>query len=287
MASINQMIREGRAKVRDLPQVEYQYLEIIPELNLAGRTEENEQKDADLREFILSGGFPSLPQWEVCLLANGNVGIVDCHRRHRQTGMIIRESTSAQLVEMKIKDKDTGKIWVPIKVVPGDLRSMRIRQLSSNTQKGAKPYQFAARVKELFDDGMTVDEIRRAVSVSRASVEQALLYDQASPEVKALVLEGVIAPTEVIKQVRQHKGEATKVITAAVEVAKAAGKDRVTAQAFTPPATNPRTEALRKALNDAHALLAPFVDSVEVMPNAEVKRLQGIVAKGLRLGAAV
>lgn len=285
MASINQMIREGRAKVRDLQQVEYQYLEIIPELNLAGRTEENEQKDAELREFILNGGFQALPLWEVCLLANGNVGIVDCHRRHRQTGIIIAESTPEQLIAMKIMDKDTGKIWVPIKVVPGDLRSMRIRQLSSNTQKGAKPYQFAARVKELYDDGMIVDEIRRAVSVSRGAVEQALLFDQASPEVKALVVQGTIAATEVIKQVRQHKGEATKVITAAVEVAKAAGKTHVTAAAFVMPTANPRTEALRKALNDAHAMLAPLVVDGS-LDNAGVKRLQGIVATGLRLGAA-
>lgn len=278
---MNQMIAQKRAMVRDQPQVDFQYFEIIPGLNAIGRTQEDEQKDQDLYHFIKNGGFPMLPAWEVCLLDNGNVGVVDCHRRHRQLSRVVHESSHGTLIELGIMNAKVNKIMIPVKVVPGDWKSMLIRVASSNTQKGLKPHQFAGIVKQLLDMGMVVAEIAKELSCSRGAVDQALLLEGAAPEVRAMVKDGTISATEVIKQVRTHKEAATDIIKTAVTKAQAKGKSKVTASAFKKKPDRPLLIAIG-ALNRLRTGLQPLIDSKQIMEFENVERMMEIVTTTLR-----
>ncbi len=276
-ASLKQMRRDSIIKRGEAPYIEYKNIIVKPGFNAEGRTEENDEDDEELFQFIMNGGFSLLPAWEVAVYDETTVSIVDAHRRHKQTGRAIAAGAP-------LADKD-GKIWIPIKVVDGSDIDHLVRIATSNKKKPLKPHQFADICKRLRGFNKTNPEIATLLLCSRGKVDQALLLGDANHDVQALVKEGAITGTEAVKQIRRHGRDAGTVIGKAVEVAKAAGKTHVTAAAFVPSGLNPRTEALRAALNLVHRTLSPYVDSGEPLPSIELGRLQGEVAKGLRAGA--
>lgn len=277
--SFKQMRNEGITKRAEGAQIDINDVHFDPTLNAVGRNEEHDEDDEDLFQFIMSGRFDQLPAWEVRPREEGGVWVVEGHRRTIQVRRAI--AAGAPLADA------AGKVWIPIKQFVGNDIDRIVRVGTSARKKPLKPHQFADLFARLRGFNKTPAEIATLMCCSRSKVEQALVLTTANNDVQQAVQSGTISATEAVKQVRIHGEKAGAVIKEAVAKAAPAkeGAPKVTAAAFVMPTPSPRTEALRKALNEAHAMLAPLVDGGS-LDNADVRRLQGIVATGLRLGAA-
>lgn len=264
MASFKQMRKDGVLKRADSEYIEYHNIHIEPGFNPTGRTEEEDEDDEELFQFIMDGKFDQLPAWEVRPREDGGVWIVDCHRRHKQTGRAL--AAGAPLADPK-----TGKVWIPIVQFVGNDVDRVIRLATSNKKKGLKPQQFAEVCKRLRGFNMTAADVAKALCCSRPKVDQALILADANHDVQEAVKTGDISATEAIKQVRKHGDGAGKVIKEAVKTAKSEGKKKATAKTIAPKAKGPdgnltlapdspinRLIAVSKTLKAVHTALLPY-----------------------------
>lgn len=95
--------------------------------------------------------------------------------------------------------------------------------ISSSQGRNLKPVERAHAYRRLIGLGMTRDEVAKAVSRSRADVDNHLLMLEAGDDVIAAIKSGEVAATEVQREMRKSGAEAQGKIMAAVSKAKESG----------------------------------------------------------------
>lgn len=186
--------------------------------------------DDELREHVasiagaLTANLP-IPPIEVWVNPEtGDIELVDGHCRFH---------AYKQYAEMTA-DFDGYISAVKFDGTPGQ-RRMRIA--SSNKQLKLKPVELGRLYIDARDiDGLSRQEIAAEAGMSLAHVDQMVLLASAKPEVLAAVDSGSISATEAVKLTREHGDGAVEELGRRQEVAKAIGKDKVTAKAVAPKA---------------------------------------------------
>lgn len=113
----------------------------------------------------------------------------------------------------------------------------KLRVISSNKQLKLKPIEIGRAYLVARDEhGMSRQEIAAEAGVSLSSVDQHLLLASGSTEVHQAIEAGQISPTEAVKLIRDHGENAPVELERRKEVAKAAGKEKVTAKVAKPKA---------------------------------------------------
>lgn len=199
------------------------YFQIFPEpgFNPVGRTEEDDEDDEELYQYIVKNGVLSLPQWEVRPRAEGGVWIVDCHRRHKQTGRAIEAGHFKP-------DQKTGRYLIPIKQFTGNDLQRLYRIGTSNKSKKMKPVQFAEICQRALSGfGQTVEQIADGLQVSISTVKNALVLAGANHDVHQLVTAGSVSASTAVQVQRQEGENAGPVLKAALDKAQEEGKNKV------------------------------------------------------------
>lgn len=220
--SFKQMRKDGELTRADAEKIDYFSIFPEPGFNPEGRTEEEEADDFELYQFIVKNGVLALPQWEVRPREEGGVWIVDCHRRHKQTGRAIKDGHFKP-------DPETGKYLIPVRQFSGNDLQRLYRIGTSNKHKVMKPLQFAEicqRARSGFDQ--SVEQIAEGMVCSVSKVQQALILAGANHDVQQMVANGEVSKTTAVKVVKQKGEAAGPALKEAQHAAQMQGKKKIT-----------------------------------------------------------
>lgn len=119
--------------------------------------------------------------------------------------------------------------YVSVVKFEGTPAQRKLRTVTSNSQLKLKPIEIGRAFLAARDEyGMTRQEIAKECGKSLAHVDQMLLLASAPVEVIQAVERNEISATEAIKLQRDHRENSAAVLDERREVAKAAGKERIT-----------------------------------------------------------
>jgi len=223
MKSFKQMRIDGELVRADAEKIDYFSIFPEPGFNPAGRTEEEDEDDEELYQFIVKNGVLALPQWEVRPRAEGGVWIVDCHRRHKQTGRAIREGHFPP-------DKE-GRYLIPVKQFVGSDLERLYRVGTSNKSKKMKPLQFAELCRRAHHGfGQSAKQIADGMQRPVSAVEAALVLAGANHDVQQMVQSGEVSKTTAVRVVKKEGEAAGQALRDAQQAARLQGKSKVTAK---------------------------------------------------------
>lgn len=219
--------------------------------------------DDELREHIaslLAAMVAKLPIPPVEVWVNpetGAIEMVEGHCRHIAYGQY-----------REIEPSWDG--YIPAIQFNGTPFQRKMRIASSNKQLKLKPVELGRLYMHARDVlGATRKEIAAEAGMSVAHVDQMILLAGGSPEIQQAIDGGKISPTEAVKLIREHGDDAPAELERRHEVAKEAGKDKVTAKTAAP--SRPKVDfvvsnavVLVNALQDADQILDGEFDSVLV-----------------------
>ena len=221
--TFRQLTSEGLIVRADSEKIEYANISIDPQFNPAGRNDEETDDDAELYEYICSGGY--IPPLEVYPTDTGVV-IVEGHRRHKQIGRAIAAG--------KYPSDRNGRYLVKIVQFNGNDRQRAIRVVTSKKRKDLSDLQEAEMYQRLIGFDMTPADIAKDCFVPQSRVDALLALIGANHDVQKAVKNGEISRTLAVKIEKQHGEAAGAVIAAAVTKAKTSGAKKVTAATMRP-----------------------------------------------------
>lgn len=137
-------------------------------------------------------------------------------------------------------DTETSIDTLPVLVHPADksLTDLTVALHTSNSGRPLTPFELGVVVKRLLkEDGATKADIARRLSVTPRYLDDVLLLVNGPKEVRTAVLEGQVAATQAIKELRASPEKAVEKITKALSAAKENGKSKVTAKSMGPKLT--------------------------------------------------
>jgi hypothetical protein len=216
------------------------------------------QSIEELAEYILAGG--TIPPLEVAIADDGELQIVDGHRRHAALGIAIRKMEAEG-------DEKRAAGFRKVYFLPSS--GNRIQQISRTitSQEGRKlhPLEIALVYMDLADEGLTPEEIGRIQTPpkTRPHVEQHLLLARAEPDVHDLVISGAVPATLAIETIRQHGKDAGAFLRTKLQ---ATGKRSLTE-------SDVKGKALPRAVTDR------LVGSVEAFAAALPQQARRILAE--------
>lgn len=133
-----------------------------------------------------------------------------------------------------------------------------LAMVTRNSGKNLTPLEMGMVYKRLIGYGWEVVEIAKKVGQTAQYVEQLLELQAAPAEVVNMVKDGRVAATTAAKVVRKEGTNAAKVLAEAQEVAKKAGKTKVT------PKHVEQAPSAKKAAKKAEPVAAPRKDAEEL-----------------------
>jgi ParB/RepB/Spo0J family partition protein len=213
-ASFKTMILDKTIKRADAMKIEYHRIHVVPDFNLRELDDHYEAEIADLLTHIMAGGL--LPPLEVVAKPDGSgVEIVDGHRRYDAMGRAIAQGFPIQ--------------WVSIIAFQGNKIDRMARVHTSNKNSQLRPMEAARGFKRFRGAGLDSAEIAAVVQCSRTHVENYLVLADAERDVQDLVRSCKVSAEVAIQAVRKLGANAGDFLVGKVDLAKAAGKAKVTA----------------------------------------------------------
>ncbi len=208
-------------KSRDLWQVPYEDLYIIPGYNVRERTPEYLAHLEWLTDQMVENGYDQTqPMTGFVMKVEGRdrVGVLAGHSRHEAIG--------------RARERGRDIKFVPVVTTPRGTSNedLIVHLVTSNQGKPLTPYEVGTVCKRLIAEGLELSMIAKRLGISGTYVSDLLGLHEAPADVREMVRSGKISATLAIETLKQHGGEASKVLGEAAEVAAAQGKTRVSAK---------------------------------------------------------
>lgn len=172
-----------------------------------------------IADHLMAGG--TVPQLEVQAKPGGGVVLTDGHCRHG--GYTIADASG------------TGELWVDIVAFKGDRAARLARIHTSNEGKKLSGLELCNLYKQMRAEGMTFEQIGKAVNKTKQYVDQILQLEKADDETRDMIAKGEVSATLASTTIRQHGEQAGKALAEALVEAKRQGKTKVTAATIKPP----------------------------------------------------
>lgn len=188
-------------------------IEVEEGFNPRERTPELEAHIREIADSILADGFD--PTQHLIIKYTGDRVVVrDGHCRLEAVRLAVSEGAIVQRV--------------PCDPMPGggDEVDDSYLVLSTQTKKPLTPLEYAAQIRRLIRQGQTEPEIAARLGKPAAVIRRALDLAGAPVEVREAVAAKQISPTEAVNAVRRNGERAGTVVRAAVDHARAAGRER-------------------------------------------------------------
>lgn len=217
--SVKTAMKEVGATSSDLWRVKPSDLHVIPGFN--GRVHNkayDEHVDAIANSIIENGFYQDKP------LA-GYVAQVD-----GQNVIYITEGHSRRLAALKAIEQGAQLETVPVVIKPNgtSLEDLTIALITSNNGKPFTPYETGLVIKRLIDMGMDEKVVAKRLGYGKAYVSGLLSLVGAPKSVRDLVQDDKVSASMAIAAIKEHGDKAATHLKAAVDTAKAAGKDKAT-----------------------------------------------------------
>lgn len=221
MKSFKQMRIDGELTRADSEKIQYKDLHVEPGFNAPGRTDQDDQDDDALYQYIVGGG--RIPELDVRPRPDGGVWIVDGHRRHKQIGRAIESGKF-------LPDPKSGRYLIPVKQFTGNDVDRVARIATSNEGKKLTSIQLASVYQRLAGFGLSPDDIAAKVNRKRAHVDQIMVLAGANHDVQSMVAAGEVSTTTAVRAVKAKGEAAGPALKEAQQAARLQGKSRVTAK---------------------------------------------------------
>lgn len=225
MKSFKQMRNDGEIKRGNAEQIEFKNIHVEPGFNPPDRTADDDEKDEQLFQFIMAGGFKKLPEIEVRPRPGGGVWIVDGHRRIKQIGRAIAAGAP-------IANPKDGKEWIPVRQFEGSDIERIARVVTSAEKKEVSVASFIHVYKRLAGFNLTPEQIAKECNTKTAHVVAHLALGNANHDVQQMVAAGEVSTTIAVKVAKKHADDAGQVLGEALQKARLQGKTKVTEKAL-------------------------------------------------------
>lgn len=207
--------------------------------------EEGPELDAHIEQLyqaMKAGAY--IPPIDVAVI-DGRIIARDGHCRTRAALRLQGEGVEYLLEARQFRGNDSDAIF---------------HMLGSGQSKHYAPLEQGRGFLRLLNMGHTVAEIAARMGMHRSTIENGLALAEAPTAVQKMITEGTVAPHTALKTVREVGVEkAAETLAAGVEVAKKAGKTKVTAKHLKAPKERGRTLPSK---GDFEAKCAEFVRAV-------------------------
>lgn len=189
-------------------------IEIEPGFNPRERTPELDAHIREIADSILADGYDTT-QHLIVKYTGERVLVRDGHCRLEAVRLAISEgATVARL---------------PLDPMPGASNEIddSYLVLSTQTKKPLTPLEYAAQVRRLIRQGQTEAEIARRLGQPLAKLRRAIELAEAPAEVRQLVRDERISPSEAVNVVRRNGVSAGAVMDRAAQHARSEGRERI------------------------------------------------------------
>lgn len=249
----------------DLWQVDPRELRVLPDFNIRLDSPQHEAKIEWLTDQMIEHGYKQdKPIAAFVAKEDGKdvLYITDGHTRHKAVMRAIAKGKNIERVPVVVKPRGT------------DMVDLTLDLVTSNSGEPLTPLEVGIVCKRLIGNGLDAKEIARRLGYTPEYVNSLLDLVAAPAELKKMVTEGKVAPSLAVEEVKKHGGKgATERIKAAVKVAEADGKGKVTKR-HVEAAANGHSTAKRGA-NPAPAAKTTTVATPRPVPTSSPVKLVG------------
>jgi ParB-like chromosome segregation protein Spo0J len=209
-------------KSSDLWQVPFEQLYIIPGYNVREDTEAYRAHLDWLTQQMIENGYDrNKPMGGYVLMVDGvsRIGVTAGHSRYIAVG----------------RARAAGKeiLTIPVVTTPRgtNTQDLIVDLVTSNQGRELTPYEVGTVCKRLISSGMDEKAISTRLGRSQQYISDLLTLHEAPQSLRDLVRHGTVSATLAIETIKKHGAEdAIDMLNEGVEVAKAAGKTRVSAK---------------------------------------------------------
>jgi hypothetical protein len=217
-ASFKSLRLAGVISRSDLLSADWSDIHVTPGFNRRIPTPDLAQSILELADYIEQGG--TIPPLELAIGDYGQLEIVEGHRRHAALGIVIRKK-KAEGDEKRAKEL-SRVYFLPFS---GDKVQRISRIITSQDGRKLSALETALVYLDLFNEGVSAEEIGRMHGKTRPHVEQHLILANAKQDVHDLVICGAVTATTAIDVVRKHGDQAGEFLRAKLQ---GTGKSKLT-----------------------------------------------------------
>jgi ParB family chromosome partitioning protein len=219
--SVKSAMKEAGATSRDLWYVPINEIVQLEDFNVRVKNDEYFSAVRAIADSIKENGFyPHKPIACMVIKRNGKdvLAVIDGHTR--LDAAILAISEGAVIDKLPVVTTQAGTT----------LEDAIAGLATNNSGKPLTPMALGIVCKRLVSFGWTNSKVAAKLAISVAYVGQLLQLVSAEKEIRDLVNEDKISATLAVQTMNAEGEQAAKVLQAAVETAKAAGKDKATAK---------------------------------------------------------
>lgn len=221
-AASQKKIVAGHAMVKaDMFMVSVEDLHVLPDFNPRIKDEAYKAHIRSLADSILENGFYQNKPIAGYGVEQGKKAIIyvtDGHCRLAAVHLAISEGAPITEVPVVLCDKSTS------------MEDLTIALVRTNDGKRFTPIELAVVCKRLISFGWKPAKIASKLSITVEYVNQLLTLAGAPSQIREMVQQGQATASVALGAKRAHGGEAAQVLDKALTVAKASGKNKLTAK---------------------------------------------------------
>lgn len=204
----------------DLWQVPPDKILFLDGFNLRQNSPEYEAHIEQLAKSIQANGFYQDKPISGYVAVDGageqQIFATEGHSRVIATLRAIKMGAPIETIPMVVKPKGTT------------MEDLTVALVTSNEGKPFTPYEKGLAIKRLLDMGLPISKIATRLGFSGQYCSDMLDLVGAPKQVRDLVVAGTVSATTAVSSIKKHGAKAGEQLAKAVEVAKAAGKSKVT-----------------------------------------------------------
>jgi ParB family chromosome partitioning protein len=255
--------KEAGAKSAEMLMVPVSSVQVIEGFNVRiTGTKDWDSKIEDLTNSIMTEGFYRDKPLSV-FVGKDDKGantfwLTDGHRRFEALNKAIERGAEIEMV--------------PVIVKPAGTSMEDLHVAMAKTGEPLQPYEMAILCKRMIGYGREPEEIAKRLSITRRYVDDLLFLIAAPAKIRNMVMDGRLAATLAIKQLRTNPKAAVKVLTATAEKSAKEGKDRITSRDIPKTSAAP-TPSARGIVAEAFDFKAKAGDKVKL---DDIQLFQGL-----------
>ncbi|MDH0341985.1 ParB/RepB/Spo0J family partition protein [Chromobacterium haemolyticum] len=223
--NVKTMMRETKTSSRDLWQVAVSDINRLDNFNVRIRDDEFEAHIQWLEDQMVEHGYDQESVMKGFVAReSGDTQVIYVKDGHCRLEAI--ERANKRLSE----DKQIVRVPMVVAAQGTSIEDMTIDLVLHNGGKQLRPYEQAIVIKRLIRYGMDEESIAKRLGIDVLTVNGLLLLAGAPPEIRDMVIAGQVAATTAIAEMRKNGGKAVERLKAGLVVARANGRERVTAK---------------------------------------------------------
>ena len=217
--SVKTAMKDAGASSRDLWYVARDEIRVIPNFNIRLRNDALRAHIRSIADSMKLEGFYRDKPLAGYVAKEGDAQVIyvtDGHCRLEARDLAVSEGAEIDALPVVIAAQGTS------------IEDLTVALVRTGTGKPPEPYEVAIACKRLSRFGWDPAHIALRLGFTRTYVDNLLLLMGAHPDIRQMVMDDRVSATTAVEAIKTHGAKALERLQAALENAKAGGKERVT-----------------------------------------------------------